>query len=106
MSCPAEVNEESPNPTWLGTEDNEMLVNKSELSYVCMEGPQSDLNPKEDMGCGKGECKGRVRGMGNRMLYLHHCWLEREASNQHACVELIQLQINSKAVASNFLSLL
>lgn len=105
-SCPAELNEERPDPTWLRTEDNEMLVNESELSYDLMKGPQSDLNPNENLGCGNGERKGRVRGSGNRVLYLHPCLLEREASKQHSCVELVQLQINNKAVASNFLSLL
>lgn len=45
-SCLAELNEERPSLTWLGTEGNEMLVNRSELSCDLMKGPQSDLNLK------------------------------------------------------------
>lgn len=72
MSCPAELNEERLNPTWLGNEDNERLVNKAELSCYLMKGPQSGLNPKENLGLRNGEHKWRVKGSGNKMLYLHY----------------------------------
>lgn len=58
---PAEQNEERPHPTWLGVEENEMLVHKSELSSDLMKGTVRP-KPKIKSGLQEGGAHGKGKG--------------------------------------------